>query len=204
MSGCENDAKAKVQATYKYAAFLHCYAHRLKLELMDGSRTPELGSQTLFSGVRAFHSFFHRSAERSHLLSEYGSTGRLRGGSDTRWQYQKRAVHAILNNFDAISETLRVITETDAWTADSESVTAARGLRALLENIQFLFLLAVYDDIFCRTRMLFQKLQSPQLDVLAAVTSVRDVVSCQLEQLRTGEVRGEEKANEERCKQLSD
>ena len=42
------------------------------------------------------------------------------------------------------------------------------------------------DDIFCRTGMLFQKLQSPQLDVLAAVTSVRDVVS-QLEQLRTVE-----------------
>ena len=31
MSGCENGVKAKIQATYKYAAFLHCYAHRLIL-----------------------------------------------------------------------------------------------------------------------------------------------------------------------------
>ena len=184
MSGHENGVKAKIQEKYKYAAFLHCFAHRLNLVLMDGSRTPEV--KRFFSGVRAFHTFFHRSAKRSHLLSKCGSAGRMRGGSDTRWQYQERAVHAILNNLDAIRETLRVITESDEWAADSESVTAGRGLRALLGNRHFLFLLAVYDDIFRRTGMLFQKLQSPQLDVLAAVTSVQDVLT-QLQRLRSTE-----------------
>ena len=61
-------------------------------------------------------------------------------------------------------------------TSDHGSVSSARGLLGYLKDPKFLFLLTVYDDVFARTGVLYQKLQSRQLDARSAVTSVQDVV----------------------------
>ena len=97
-------------------------------------------------------------------------------GSETRWQYRERAVHSILNNITAIVQCLTTITTSDEWLHDHGSVSAARGLLGYLRDPKFLFLLTVYDDVFARSGVLYQKLQSRHLDARSAVTSVQDVV----------------------------
>ena len=59
---------------------------------------------------------------------------------------------------------------------DHGLVSAARGLLGYLQDKKFLFLLTVYDDVFARTGVLYQKLQSRRLDACSAVSSVKDVV----------------------------
>ena len=102
-------------------------------------------------------------------------------GSESRWQYRERAVHSILNNLQAIVKCLTIITTADEWVHDDASVSAARGLLGYLKDKQFLFLLVVYDDVFARTGVLYQKLQNRHLDarsaVISLVISVNDVTS---------------------------
>ena len=97
-------------------------------------------------------------------------------GSETRWQYRERAVHSILNNIGAIVQCLTTITTADEWIHDHGSVSAARGLLGYLRDQKFPFLLTVYD-VFARTGVLYQELQSRHLDARSAVTSVQDVIN---------------------------
>lgn len=195
MSGRESGVRAIVQSHYSHAVFLHCYAHRLNLVLMDGADVKEV--KRFFCAVRGFHTFFSRSTKRTALLKECGTASRMVAGSETRWQYLERAVHVVRGNLAALKQALTIISQSDEWLSDAQAVSSARGLLTNLQSLEFLFLLILYDDIFALTGKLYEKLQSKKLDVAIAVTSVSECQQ-QLKRLRT------EKACERKIQQAAE
>lgn len=165
MSGEHGGVQAKIRDACPMAMFVPCYAHILNLVLSRSlENIQEL--KTFFGHVNSIVRFFNKSSKRSNLLKEIADR-RMPGVSETRWHYHSRIINVIFNcRLDMINTFNSILDNTQSW--DSESLSLADCFLSKLENMQFCFLLHVLSDIFHKTDVLFNLLQSKQIDIEVA------------------------------------
>lgn len=69
MRGDKSGVKVKVQSIYKYAHYVHCYAHQLNLILKSSAKSKN--SNRFFSQLTAISNYFSRSPNKVKVLSEH-------------------------------------------------------------------------------------------------------------------------------------
>lgn len=170
--GEHKGVQAIVKQSFPHAIFIHCYAHRMNLVLLNGAKY--IKQVKLFiSDVTMFNTFFSRSTKRSDLLRQQGF--KLPQHSDTRWNYNSRAASTIKSHFHELEKAVRHVIENDGW--DPVSVSCARGLLNRLNDATFVFLLCLFDKVFVHTDHLFSVLQAKVLsDIKLCCNEVRSVL----------------------------
>lgn len=148
--------QAKVKERAPMAFFTHCYAHRLNLVLTQGaSKLKEC--KVFFATLNGLATFFTRSTNRTQLLDDICKRG-LPKVAPKRWQYTSRLVNTVFDNrmdlkglFDHIME--------HHENFDVDTLLAADGFNARLDDFEFCFLLETFNGIFNYSNVLFGMLQ---------------------------------------------
>lgn len=107
--------------------------------------------------------------------------------SDTRWVRRHVAVQLFKCRFKCLLDTLSTVVEKSG---DSSKAAEAYGLQHQLENISFLLLFAVFEDILGLTKPLSDFLQTKQLDLASAMDFI-DTTSKAPSQGRSSEYFGD-------------
>lgn len=191
MAGDISGVKTRIMAIYPMAFFTHCYAHRLQLILLNGTKIPEV--KRFFSHLNSFHAFFSKSPKRMTLLQETYKISNMDGNfkkpiapSETRWNFKERAVSVILELYEVLIKVFDAVSE---WHNDHEAITLANGLKYVLSEFSFVFLLCVYSRIFDICGFLFSILQAKHSNIPTANKHIMEV-SVKLSNLRSDEAFG--------------
>ncbi len=162
MASALNGLQAKVKAIAPSAMFVHCYAHRLNLVLSQGAKClPEC--RIFFASLSGFATFFSKSTKRTSFLESAGCS-RLPRNAPTRWNFTSRIVSTVANNYDGLLQTFdNIIADT---TMDDDTLDCAKGFVRKLEDIEFVFMLYTYEQIFSETDVVFDIVQQRAMDVL--------------------------------------
>ncbi|XP_055017683.1 zinc finger MYM-type protein 1-like [Boleophthalmus pectinirostris] len=166
-----NGVQAKVKEKAPMALFIHCYAHRLNLVLMQGaSKLKEC--KVFLANVNGLAAFFSRSPKRTKLLDNICKR-RFPQVVPTRWQYTSRLVNAVYEKRLALKELFdHILEHHDEY--DQDTVLSADGFTARLGDFEFCFLLNIFNGIFEYADVLFGILQTKSLDVQFCMARVNE------------------------------
>ena len=180
MAGCNNGVQEKFRKEVPQALYVHCYAHRLNLVLVDCVRNVQPAAE-FFDIVQMLCIFFSGSVVHDMFLKkqqELDPSGHveLKKLSDTRWACQYFALCAIKKTLPAIQATLQdVVGHTNA-----KRKAEARALHGLIDE-QFILNLTLFEDVFRVTKFASDQLQAPNLDISSASDLVQSVITTLLE-----------------------
>lgn len=156
-----NGLQAKVREVAPSATFVHCYAHRLNLVLSQGLKSiPK--AKVFFATLGGFTSFFSKSTKRVMMLEDAGCA-KMPRNAPTRWNFTSRVVNTVASNHDKLIDTFTHIVEHPSM--DDDTTRMADGLKAKLEDFDFMFLLFTFEAVFAHTDVLFDILQHKSMDV---------------------------------------
>ena len=172
MAGELNGLKAKVKEFAPQALFTHCFAHRLNLVLQQ-SCSKIKSVKIFFSTLHGIPAFFHRSSKRTAVLDRIVGQ-RIPTSSEVRWNSNTKIISAVYNNRVKLIEAFEDIINSP----DSSGNTAreAQGFKSNLANLNFVFLLLTFEDIFQKTELLFNILQKKTNDVQMCINAVSDCI----------------------------
>lgn len=177
MSGWANGVQARIKEVAPNAYYIHCYAHRLNLVLVDTlSNISEL--RDFFSVVQNVYKFISLSNTRYQSFLEFQKelgfkiVFTLERNVATRWFYWYRSISKIIHTYQAIIMVLEV-------TADSntEASCEAIGLKAKLKSKTFVLYLHILEQVLGLTYTLSEQLQLKENTLFKAsklVSAVRD------------------------------
>lgn len=156
-AGDLNKLHVEVKEKFQSAVFVHCFAHRLDL-ILSQSLAVIKECEVFFSTLSALAGFFSKSKKRSRALDELIQ----KRFPKVDWKYNGRLVltvfeyrEALIMFFDAVLNQF-----------DAETVNAARGYLALFKkDFIFNYLLIIFSDIFPKTDILSDVLQTKANDV---------------------------------------
>lgn len=161
MASALNGLQAKVREVAPAATFVHCHAHRLNLVLSQGVKAiPK--ARVFFANLGGFTSFFSKSSKRVALLEE-SDCARMPKTAPTRWNFSSRVVNTVAGNHEKLLNTFTRVLEHPSM--DDETTRLADGLKAKLEDFEFMFLLFTFEELFAQTDVLFNILQQKVMDV---------------------------------------
>ena len=185
MSGKNSAVAARIQQDCKQAVYVHCYAHKLNLVLVDVAKSvTEAGYffsplQKLY--VFIFGSYVHNKwkivQKEMYPTEQQFELQRL---NDTRWACRYYACHAVLCHLPKI---IRVLDEIMNESHSNRAVEA-RGIRGQID-FKFLLMLSTFDAILGETQLASKMLQSPGLD-LARAMDVK-VLKDRMHEMRTND-----------------
>lgn len=187
MSGIRSGVATRINAVCKHAIYIHCYAHRLNLVLVDTAKAvPEAADFfALLERLYVFlsGSYVHNKWKAVQLeLYPDQKQMELQRLSDTRWACRFFACRTIINRLPALIKVLDdIIDETNA-----DRAIDARGLKAQLD-FRFLAMLSSFYTILIESKSASDVLQSPILDLAKAVDVV-EVVKDRMQALRNEQV----------------
>lgn len=207
MSGDKHGVQRLVKQRFPKAGFIHCRAHVLNLVLLH-SCTNNKRTARFFNTISSLASFFSQSPKRNSKLQEFMET-KLPSVCKTKWSYNSRMIKVVDINYDAICACLLEIYMGENE-FDADSCTAARGLHGFLMEFNTVFLLKIFAKIFSHTDVLYQILQTKELDIVECVRNVKvcqasikeDHFSSILKEATI--VTAEEKVDMSSCRQLYD
>lgn len=109
MAGSKNGVAKKFSDLVEYAVFVHCYAHKLNLALVDAtSKLKEVSDVLLI--IQNVTVFIERSAKRhalfEHIQGEKKTT--LQNFCSTRWASRYLAIRAFVNSYKYLLTFLEV------------------------------------------------------------------------------------------------
>lgn len=181
MSGEDNGLQELFREKYKKAIYIHCYAHRLNLVLVDVCNAiSEI--REFFSMASAIYAYFSKSGLAHEGLQEIllelkiGKT-ELQELSDTRWACQIRSLKAIRKTYPALIQYLEN-------PKDACDPCKAKGLLIFLKNPNNIVVLLLLIKLFGITEILHSYLQSAAVDLGEAINAVESVKES-LQKLRT-------------------
>jgi hypothetical protein len=179
MRGQYTGLQARVKSASPTAYFVHCYAHRLNLVIIDVC-SENVMSRNFFCIIQKLYSFIESSAKRHGLFQDIirdnsGVTGchTLRSLSTTRWSSRADNCAVIMETLPAIIYTLEKITVDSSYDRD----TAADAF-SLSKSIDFDFCLCLVglNDILQLCNVVSKSLQKEDLDISVATTQVEALI----------------------------
>ena len=173
MSGKNSGVAARIQEDCKQAVYVHCYAHKLNLVLVDVTKSvTEAGY--FFSLLQKLYVFISDSYVHNKwkiVQKEMYPTEQqfqLQRLNDTHWACRYYACHAVLCRLPTI---IRVIDEVINESHSNRAVEA-RGIRGQID-FKFMLMLSTFDAILGKTRLASKMLQSSGLDLARAMDVVK-------------------------------
>ena len=156
------------------AMYIHCMAHRLNLVLVDVCKAVNVASQ-FFAQLEAVYVFMSSGTSHPIFLDTQRSLYpdrnpmELKRVIETRWSCRYESVDTFVKVFKAVIQTLEVISETHH---SAERSALARGYLYQVKDVKFVALLGIMHKLLLKTYTLSNALQSPELDLAAAVALI--------------------------------
>ena len=182
MSGCNSGVQERFRQEVPQAVYIHCYAHRLNLVLVDCVKNVKPVGEC-FAVVKMLYNFFSGSVvhqlfmEKQRELTPRRQPVELKRLSDTRWACQYATLWAIKTCFPAIIETLEVVRDM----SDAHRAAQANALLGLIDG-QFVLYVTMLESIFRQTKTLSDQLQAKDLELASANDLVCTVIDSLCEQ----------------------
>nr|XP_055045508.1 zinc finger MYM-type protein 1-like [Misgurnus anguillicaudatus] len=193
MSGVYKGVQAIIKQKCEKAYFVHCYAHRLNLVVVDMC-CKNTATRNFFGLVEQLYLFMEGSAKRhcffidvqKKLAAERDDkkTQTLKSLSSTRWATRLDNCKALLEALPSVIETLDQIQTGDRF--DKESSGTAMALSKAID-FEFCLHLVALSRILSVTGVLSRYLQKEDMDICAAALLVEDCRE-QLVSMRSDEV----------------
>nr|XP_054592247.1 zinc finger MYM-type protein 1 [Nothobranchius furzeri] len=176
MSGKHSGVCTRIQEVAKYAFYVHCNAHCLNLVIVDSVKSVS-EADCFFSLLQKLHSFLSGSyvhTKRHSIQREMydGPPRELPKLSDTRWACRYAACHNLLDRLPAVCRLLQEI----GLESQGDRAVDARGLLAQID-LNFIGLLVMFKKVLGQSKFLSDMLQSPSLDLSAAVSLVDSLLA---------------------------
>lgn len=163
--------QARVKEAIPQALFVHCFAHRLNLVMSQGAAKIR-ECKNFFTHLSGLAAFFSRSPKRAKLLDDICQR-RLPRVAPTRWAYLSRLVNTVYERREELQEVFAHIVDHHEE-FDADSVCCADGYVNLMSSFEFRFLLATFNSIFAHSDVLFDILQTKELDMQFCLKMISD------------------------------
>ena len=169
MSGRLSGVQARIRKLCPQAIYVHCFAHRLNLVLVDCSKNMEFVSE-LFCVYQMLYLFSSSSAvlpvfEEVQRVAGIKKPLRIKSFGNTRWACHFDAISGVLQSLKEIVATLEDLTENDR---DSKRRVEAGGLLTHVRTVRFIFIFVFLVKGLSITKGLSDQLQDDSLDLAAA------------------------------------
>lgn len=159
MSGWATGVQARIRENAPNAVYIHCYAHRLNLVLVNTiNNIIEL--HDFFSTVATLYNFIANSNTRHELFVEvqkkleYKKVLQLERTAPTRWLYWYRSIKKIQIRYQAVLTVLEAVI-IDNCDASPEAI----GLKRQLQSTSFIIFLHILEKLLCIINSLSEQLQ---------------------------------------------
>ena len=200
MSGCNAGVQQRIREHAPLAHYVHCYAHRLNLILVDCCKSVA-EVRDFFALLERLYVFVSGSSmhlkwiEMQNRMFPGEPVRQLQKLSDTRWACRVIACRNIRDRLGALKQLLEEISDD----RDSDRAVEARGLLAQLD-FKFVLVLHFACKFLGMIQILSAHLQSPDVDLGRAV-SLLDALREELQDLRNNVETAEElfSAAEKQC-----
>ncbi|CAG9832487.1 unnamed protein product [Diabrotica balteata] len=159
MSGVHGGVQKLIQDKFRYANYIHCYAHHLNL-LMSQATSINTNVRIFFADLTDITNFFSNSPQRVAILDEVVGN-RVPSASATRWNFKIRTVNMVYENREALVECMERIQSTSR---QSGTITKAGALLRLLNDNKFVFWLKVFHRIMPHVDILYSQIQKTATD----------------------------------------
>ena len=201
MRGELNGLQALFLRECPYAYYVHCYAHRLQLALVDASKEVVPISQFFQKLIFVINTADSSSKRHDELhlaqaveLENGISNGSIETGQganqilalkwlgDTRWGSHFAAVHSLMSLFGVVYSHIQDMAA-DGSTPGSIRADADTSF-GYLSSFEFIFILCLMKETFEITEILGQAVQKKSQDIVNAVRLVSTTKQC-LQELRS-------------------
>ncbi|PIK51771.1 putative zinc finger MYM-type protein 1-like [Apostichopus japonicus] len=187
MSGAVSGVAKRIQVLAPSAVYVHCYAHRLNLVIVDACKTVKEAAN-FFALLQQLYVFVSGSNVHQRWLQTQAEMftekqpRELKRLSDTRWACRADARVVLKTRLQAILRLLHHISEDD----NAERVIEATGLLAQMDE-QFTARLVSMTVLLQKTKSLSTMLQQDDVDLSAASHLATVVIDEKLQDMRSND-----------------
>nr|CAH7751063.1 unnamed protein product [Callosobruchus chinensis] len=183
MSGCHSSVQTLIKSDYKFAFYVHCYAHQLNLILSQAtSQNQEV--RVFFSNLSDIANFFSHSPQRVAVLDEIVGQ-RIPRSSATRWNFKSRTISTVYEYRESLIECMEKIEENSRQTV---TINQATAICRMLQDSKFVFWLIVFHRILPHADILYNQLQKTVTDpvqIHTAITCFEDSIKKERNNIET-------------------
>ncbi|KAL5246057.1 hypothetical protein ACI65C_013465 [Semiaphis heraclei] len=181
MRGQYNGLQSFIKEQNQCATYVWCWAHRFNLVIVDAVSCC-IEARDLFGNLEMLYDFIGSSKHRVNLYSSYQKKNypgkplrQLKRVETTRWSSHASALQTTFDTFDAIIDTLHSLESDDA--SHRVCSVKANGLMEYLLSERFILTGMLFIKIFDMTSPLSKFLQKKNIDLLAAVNYVQNILT---------------------------
>lgn len=185
MKGFYSGLQKRIKDKVPTASYIHCCAHNLNLIISDAVKSNQK-VQFFFDTVQAVFNFFSSSAPRwATLAFDEGDANKikkivLKKVCSTRWESRHVSVYALKVRFIDVLKSLSNISLTSL---KREERNIANALKKKLENIEFVLLLCLWENILKPLYGVSQSLQRKNTNLHNACQNLYEA-NCIIQNLR--------------------
>lgn len=185
MQGQYSGLRSYVQEKNPRALYIWCFSHVLNLVVVDACDKC-INIRTFFGDLQTLISFMRARKRTAIFLEEQKKCYpnerimRIKNFSTTRWTSHDRAILVIEKKYDAIMNTLEILSSS----MDRECSSTAKNLFENLLSFTFITNILLMKHIFSITSPLSIYLQTPSIDFIQALSMV-DSTANQIKSIRT-------------------
>lgn len=180
MSGWASGVQARFREKVPHAIYIHCYAHRLNLVLMNSLKNISQLNDVL-NTIQTVYNYISNSNTRHVLFVEAQKeldqkVLELERTVITRWFYWYQSIRKIKLRYEAILSVLNILASSSCTKSASEAI----GLKTRMESFQFIMCLHLLEKIFSVTNCLSEQLQNEKQNIIHAfylVNSTRNALN---------------------------
>jgi len=177
MSGDIGGVQRKIQELVPHAIYVHCYAHRVNLVLVNVCKNESI-ARDFFDIVQSLYVYMSSAVPHAQFLAtqagiDYNNVViELKRIIDTRWTCQYAAIASIRRTFAAILKTLEELS-----VSGGDRALMAIGLLHQIQNFKFILSLEMFHSLFQLTTTLAESLQNSSVLISTAQKLVSAVSS---------------------------
>jgi len=187
MQGIYSGLRTLIQQKNPKTIYVWCFAHLLNLVVVDTCDSC-IDTKNFLGDVQALI-FFMKSRKRTSVfvdcqrkLYENKRVQRLKSFSDTRWTSHDRVLSIIYDKYQALIESLDILSKS----SDRVTASTSRTFFKTISKFKFILCLIFFKNIFNVTTPLSNYLQSKNIDFIKAIHLV-DIAKKHLIELRSEE-----------------
>ena len=164
MSGRLSGVQKRVKEHVDWAIYVHCYAHRLNLVVIDSCKAMKYAAD-FFAQLQRLYVFMSGSFVHpkwlilQQELYPHEKAIELKSFSETRWSAQIAACHAVKNRFDVILALLEQIGED----TNRDRAVEAQSILQMID-LKFVFCLEIFNEFLKEMKSASDCLQSTQMN----------------------------------------
>ena len=158
LSGINNGVQARIKKVYSNA-------HQQNL-ILEKAASQNKSIRVFFNNLSGIPAFFSKSPQRMSVLEDISAGQRVPSLSTTRLNFKSRTVNAVYETKDVL---IHCCTEFQV-SQSKETGCAAYGIKRMLEDSKFQFWLKLFSKIMPHVEILYNELQSRNIDATKATT----------------------------------